>query len=212
MSDKATGRGARQRILIAQAAARFMAEGGIRDYYLAKHKALERLGINRNTPNMPRNTEVQEALAEYQRLFQGESQPRALAQLREAAAEAMKLFADFRPRLVGPVLSGLADTASAVNLHLFAETPEQVVLFLLDRDIPHESDLRRLRVNEREWVDLPLFRFMAREVPVELTVFPPEGLRQAPLSPVDGRPMQRAGLREVQALLEYDLERDWLSD
>lgn len=212
MSDKATGRGARQRILIAQAAARFMAEGGIRDYYLAKHKALERLGINRNTPNMPRNTEVQEALAEYQRLFQGESQPRALAQLREAAAEAMKLFAEFRPRLVGPVLSGLADTASAVNLHLFAETPEQVVLFLLDRDIPHESDLRRLRVNEREWVDLPLFRFMAREVPVELTVFPPEGLRQAPLSPVDGRPMQRAGLREVQALLEYDLERDWLSD
>lgn len=204
MSDKATGRGARQRILIAQAAARFMAEGGIRDYYLAKHKALEQLGINRNTPNMPRNTEVQEALAEYQRLFQGDSQPRALAQLREAAAEAMKLFAEFRPRLVGPVLSGLADTASAVNLHLFAETPEQVVLFLLDRDIPHESDLRRLRMNERDWVDLPLFRFMAREVPVELTVFPPEGLRQAPLSPVDGRPMQRAGLREVQALLGVD--------
>ncbi len=203
-NDRAAGRAARQRILIAQTAARLMAEGGMRDYRQAKHKALDSLGISRNTPNMPRNTEVEQALAEYQRLFQGESQPRALSRLRETAAEAMTVFADFRPRLVGPVLSGLADTASAVNLHLFADTPEQVVLFLLDRDIPHESDLRRLRVNDRDWAEFPMFRFMARDVPVELTVFPLNGLRQAPLSPVDGRPMQRAGLNEVQELLGRD--------
>jgi len=203
-SDRAAGRAARQRILIAQTAARLMAEGGMRDYRQAKHKALDSLGISRNTPNMPRNTEVEQALAEYQRLFQGESQPQALSRLRETAAEAMTVFADFRPRLVGPVLSGLADTASAVNLHLFADTPEQVVLFLLERDIPHESDLRRLRVNDRDWAEFPMFRFMARDVPVELTVFPLNGLRQAPLSPVDGRPMQRAGLNEVQELLGRD--------
>ncbi len=203
-SDRAAGRASRQRILIAQTAARLMAEGGMRDYRQAKHKALESLGISRNTPNMPRNIEVEQALAEYQRLFQGDSQPQALSRLREAAAEAMAVFADFRPRLVGPVLSGLADTASVVNLHLFAETPEQVVLFLLERDIPHESDLRRLRVNERDSAEFPMFRFMARDVPVELTVFPLTGLRQAPLSPVDGRPMQRAGLNEVQELLGRD--------
>jgi len=32
-------------------------------------------------------------------------------------------------------------------------------------------------------------------------VFPREGRREAPRSPVDGRPMCRAGLEEVEALL-----------
>jgi hypothetical protein len=37
---------------------------------------------------------------------------------------------------------------------------------------------------------------------VELVVFPSEGRREAPRSPVDGRHMQRARLDEVEVLLE----------
>ena len=40
------------------------------------------------------------------------------------------------------------------------------------------------------------------EQPIEATVFPPEGIRQAPVSPVDGRPMRRASALEVEALLQ----------
>jgi hypothetical protein len=33
-------------------------------------------------------------------------------------------------------------------------------------------------------------------------VFPTDGIRQAPVSPVDGRPMRRADVLELEALLE----------
>jgi hypothetical protein len=37
---------------------------------------------------------------------------------------------------------------------------------------------------------------------IEATVFPTDGIRQAPVSPVDGRPMRRANTFEVEALLQ----------
>ena len=37
---------------------------------------------------------------------------------------------------------------------------------------------------------------------IEATVFPTDGIRQAPVSPVDGRPMKRANTVEVEALLD----------
>jgi hypothetical protein len=45
-------------------------------------------------------------------------------------------------------------------------------------------------------------QFSVREYPVDATVFPRDGIRQAPLSPTDGRPMRRAAASEVLALVE----------
>ena len=47
---------------------------------------------------------------------------------------------------------------------------------------------------------LPTCRFMADDVPVELVVFAERARRRVPLSPVDGKPMQRAALQAVEAL------------
>jgi len=44
-------------------------------------------------------------------------------------------------------------------------------------------------------------RFQIDDQPIEATVFPTDGIRQAPVSPVDGRPMRRANAFEVEALL-----------
>jgi hypothetical protein len=38
--------------------------------------------------------------------------------------------------------------------------------------------------------------------PVEATVFPIDGIRQAPLSPINGKPMRRADEKQVEALLQ----------
>jgi len=48
---------------------------------------------------------------------------------------------------------------------------------------------------------VPAFRFAigAHELLVE--VHPADGIRQAPLSPIDQRPMRRANARAVEALL-----------
>ena len=49
---------------------------------------------------------------------------------------------------------------------------------------------------------VPGYRFTLRGERIDALVFPEKGLRQAPLSPVDRRPMPRAGRNRVLALLE----------
>lgn len=190
----------RVRILLAQESARIMAEEGVRDFLVAKRKAANRLGVS-NRALLPRNLEIQEALLEYQRLFKSNEQQDRLRVLREAAVEAMRFFTRFRPRLVGSVLAGTAGQHSDVNLHLFADTPEEVVLFLMDHAIPFETSERRLRLGNGEHAWYPVFAFGAGDVSVDLTVFDRDAERQPPKSPVDGRPMRRAALAEVEALL-----------
>jgi hypothetical protein len=186
----------RQRV--AQEAARLMVEQGIRDFSLAKRKAAERVGATQ----LPENDEIEEALAEYLRIFYPESQPQRLRHLRETALRAMQLLQRFEPRLVGPTLRGTADQHSPVNLHLFAHQPEEVSWFLLEQRIPHDTAERRYPGKPQQ--HYPLFSFMAGDVQVELTVFPIDGLRQAPKSPVDGRPIKRATMESVRKLLNSD--------
>lgn len=188
----------RQRI--AQEAARIMAEEGIRDFYMAKRKAADRLGAA-DTQNMPRNTEVEEALHEYHRLFKSQTQPQRLRELRETALRAMRLLADFNPRLVGSVLNGTAGDHSDINLHLFADSPEEVALFLMEGKIPFEPGERRLRLSGDVTEAYPVYRFLAGGTVIDLTVFPAEGVRQAPRSPVDGKPMRRISMAALEELV-----------
>jgi hypothetical protein len=186
---------------LAQEAARLMAEHGIRDFLIAKRKAAERLGVMDGAALLPKNSEIESALGEYQRLFGGESHLIALDAQRRAALSAMRYLQEFEPRLVGAVLSGTATQHSEVQLHLFAERAESVTLKLLDEGIRHEVTERRLRFGSEEVRAFPGVRFAMDEQSIEATVFPTDGIRQAPVSPVDGRPMRRANALEVAALL-----------
>jgi hypothetical protein len=199
--DKAVGRDQQMRARIAQEAARLMSQEGVQDFYAAKRKAAQQLGAP-DTRNLPRNQEVEAALLAYQRLFVDESQADHLRELRETAIKAMRFLARFQPRLVGSVLSGTAGHYADINLHLFANIPEDVSLFLLDNRIPYTSVVKRLRVAREAWEEFPACQFMAGDYPVELVVFPLDGRREAPRSPVDGKPMRRARLEEVESLLE----------
>jgi hypothetical protein len=187
---------------LAQEAARLMAEHGIRDFLVAKRKAAERLGVIDGAALLPKNSEIEAALAEYQRLFGGATHLNSLAAQRRAALAAMRYLSEFTPRLVGPVLSGTATAHNEVQLHLFAERLEAVTLKLLDEGIPHELTERRVKFNAERVQPVPGVRFEMDAQPIEATVFPTDGIRQAPVSPVDGRPMRRANAFEVEALLQ----------
>lgn len=184
---------------LAHEAARLIAESGIRDYHQAKLKAAERLGIF-DDASLPRNREIEEALREYQRLFQRDNAG-GLRQRREAALRAMEFFAGFEPRLVGPVLDGTADSHSPVSLHLYSDDAEAVPMFLEQHRIPAEPRERRLRLDRERSDDFPVWVFSAEELSFDLTVLPLDVLRQAPLSSVDEKPMKRASIGQVRQLL-----------
>lgn len=188
------------RLALAREAARLMAEHGISDFLAAKRKAAARFGVEDGAV-LPKNTEIEAALGEYQRLFGGESHAEMLNTQRLAALEAMRRLREFEPRLVGPVLTGTATEHSDVQLHLFADRPESVTIKLMDERIPHEVTERRVRMNAERVLSYPGVRFEIADQPVEATVFPLDGIRQAPVSPVDGRPMRRADIDELETLV-----------
>lgn len=197
---KRTVRGDLLRRALAQEAARIIVEHGVDDYLLAKRKAAERLGVTDHAV-LPKNTEIEEALAGHHRLFGARSHPDELAELRRHAIDAMRLLAEFDPRLVGPVLSGNATPHSDIVLHLFADTPEAVVLRLMDAGVRHRVGERRVKVLRDGTQSFPSVQFVRGGCDVDAVVFPRDGIRQSPFSPVDGRPMRRATRQEVEALV-----------
>jgi hypothetical protein len=200
MNRRQSPRSGNLRRAVAQEAARVMSEQGIHDFLTAKRKAAERFGIT-DEAVLPRNIEIEAALVEYQRLFAADTHQVTLKAQREAALRAMQWFAPFEPRLVGPVLSGTATAHADVQLHLFAERAETVAIQLLDRGIEHEVTERRLRLDAARFRAYPGLRFELARQMIEVTVFPPDGIRQAPVSPVDGRPMRRADTAELEQLV-----------
>ncbi len=203
MRNRNNDRASQIRERIAQEAARVMIEGGTRDFNLAKRKAMARLRVSGNS-KLPGNDEVERAIESYQRLFLADRQPGQLNELRHAALRAMEFLRQFKPRLVGPVLTGTADKNSDICLHVFAQTAEDVTLFLMENGIEHQPAERRLKMGAADTVRMPAFRFLADGRPIELVVFPDTGRRHPPLSPIDGRPMRRANLAEVASLAVTD--------
>jgi len=113
----------------------------------------------------------------------------------------MRFFARFEPRLVGSVLDGTADKHSAICLHLFSDTLEEVAGFLHEQGIPYEEQNRRLRMTHDAQQDYPVLLFSADEVAIDLTVLPRDAIRQAPLDRTGERPMRRASLAALEELL-----------
>ena len=192
----------RARQVLAQEAARIIVDHGIRDYRVAKQKAAERLGVG-TRGFLPGNAEVESAVAEYLQLFGGESHSDLLRLMRTAALSAMELLAEFSPRLVGPVLAGTADENSAVNLHLFTDSPEMVAMEIGDMGIAFRPYERRLKSRRGQVEMYPGFEFSHRNETIQATVFPVDGIRQAPISPIDGKPMRRIDSEAVQVLLSH---------
>lgn len=200
MTRRSNPRAEQLRRALAQEAARIMSEQGIDDYGLAKRKAAERLGAT-DIAVLPKNTEIEEALAAHQRLFESTTHSSELTDLRRTALRAMRMLQRFEPRLVGPVLSGTASAHSEVTLHLFADGSEPVALHLMEQGVPHRIAERRLRYEPNRLVAYPVIQFVAGHQPIDVVVFPIDGIRQSPASPVDGRPMRRADAEEVESLL-----------
>ena len=195
--------GDRERQTVAQEAARLIVEHGIRDFRVAKTKAAERLGIS-GRGALPGNAEIELAVSNHLALFGGDAHASHLGQLREAALSAMDLLAEFEPRLVGPVLQGTADHSSAVNLHVFADSPESIALELHAHGYDCRPYERRLKISRGKGAKPESFagyEFRLEHAAIQATVFPVDGIRQAPISPVDGKPMKRASRKAVGDLI-----------
>lgn len=185
---------------MADAAARILEHQGHRDFALARRKAGAQFGISAERW-LPSNEEIEAALRERQRLFGSDRQPTALAGRRQAALTAMDFLKEFDPRLVGPVLAGTADAQSPVCLHLFGDDELVLAEHLAAAGIAYARKERRVRGADGSARAAPLLLLDADGIAFELLLFDRDGVREAPVDPVTGRPQQRATTGDLRALL-----------
>lgn len=201
-----TKKASQVRRAIAAEAARIMSTQSLFSYRVAKQKAAERLGINLRA-TMPSNAEVEGALRAYQGIYGGQQHVHHLQEMRAAASIVMRSLESFYPRLVGPVLEGTADVYARVTLHVFSDPPDAVVIHLLDMGQAFHNEQRKIRWHDGNYRQVQLLITNVEDIEVELTLFNYIDLRQAPPSPVNGRPQRRAPLSEVESLLA-ETQRD----
>lgn len=192
----AAGRGncASQRQRIAYESARILVDLGGSEFERARRKAAARLGVV-DKRCWPDNEEIHSALLEQQRLFHADDRQQTLAVLRQQALAAMRLFAAFEPRLVGQTLDGTGTREQGVELWLFADSVEEVVMQLLERSIPWQQRDDQFRYAGGGAQMHSVLTFIAGDVPVSLVVLPPQARHNPPLSSVSDRPER--GLREA---------------
>jgi hypothetical protein len=197
------------RQLIAQRAAKMMAEEGISDFAYAKKKAGRQVGEVDNNA-LPSNAEIEQALKLYNALFLSDEQPERLLNMRKSALFTMQLLERFDPYLTGAVLDGSAGLGAETDIHLFADSLKDVEMFLLNKDIPFETDDEPNRVTNETKRDkkvasrkkIPVFSLETDSGVIKLSVFAVDEIRVATKRAADGSGAQRAGIEHVKLLLK----------
>jgi len=128
----------RDRVRIAQVAARLIAEHGLTDWTLAKRKAVRQLLLP-DTTALPSNDEIEVALTDHHALFGGDAHVQALRRQRIDALAWMHRLALWDPLLVGGVAAGWATEHSEVRLELAADDPKAVEIALAGSGIPYAA-------------------------------------------------------------------------
>lgn len=189
---------------IAAAAARMIAEDGA-DYATAKRKAARQVlgNVKVRGEVMPDNAQVEEEVRQYNELFFADTQPARLLHLRKLALRMMDELAQFSPYLTGAVLNGTAGEHSDIHLQLFSESPKDVEIFLLNRNVDFEvSESTHPRSGE----PVETLSFIWQNEGIHLALYDTNDLRRIPKNSSEGKVL-RADATAVRVLIK-DTETD----
>ena len=189
----------RNRTLIAQAAARLIAEHGLSDWRAAKRKACRELGLPEHEA-LPGNEEVERALRDYNSLFRATTQPASLRAQRVAALGWMERLSQWDPVLTGAVAAGWATEHSEVRLELEAEDAKAVELALINAGIVYAQ--APIPGGDAQ----PQLRVESPETTVRLVILSPQQRRNRPRRDRSGLTEERLTLAQLRALLAADGE------
>lgn len=175
------------RMQVADLAARYMQEQGLRDYQLAKQKAAAQLGVD----VQPSNAEVTALLAERQRVFAAESTADLLQLARNTAQQVANFLTDFKPRLADNLLDEQFAPNDVLMLHCQVDHVDQLAMLLLENGINFELHDKRYRLSNNAVVSLPVLHAVANDIDIRIVAFDRRNWQNRPISARTGLPMER---------------------
>lgn len=186
---------------LAVESARLMREEGIDDFHYARKKAAQHYGIQ-DSYVYPSKEEIISEIKLHQAIYGCAEQVSILHELRSTALKAMNLFKNYSPKLTGTALLGFAGKSSPINIHVFADTAEDIAMILMQYDIPYQLTETRLYFNKKTSHVLPKYQFLAGDTQINLTIIPCKQKNNLPLDHFDGQTMQRASIKQLEKLLK----------
>lgn len=198
---------------VAVEAARLMYEDGVGEYRDAKRKAAKRFGPEKALSlgaHLPSNAEIHDELARLIAAREETALPGRLLALRLTALSYLELFEPFSPYLVGSVLSGAVTGQSDIDIHLFADSVEEVEELLKQHGLPFETETVSVRKGGRinDYIHIYL---EDQGVPVECSVYPVEERHNRTVSSITGKPMERANLKQLKRLISATLQEEGIN-
>ncbi len=191
------------RRMIAQEAARLMYEDGINEYRDAKRKAAKHFGPEKVLSlgsHLPSNAEIHEEVQRLIGIYEEKVLPERLLRLRILALRYMEILEPFSPYLVGSVLSGAVTERSDIDIHIFAESMEEVEEYLKEKRVPFEQDVVTIR-RGGEFFEYPHIYIEDEGTVIECSVYPPEEIHKRSKSSITGRPIERVDAKKLRKII-----------
>ena len=189
------------RSIVASRAAEIIMEEGVTDYLFAKKKAAKSLGLL-TSDNLPSNHEIDNALKEYQNIFQEQVDSETIVKIKKEALNIMTLFKDFNPHLTGQLLEGLIPKFPKIQINLFTDNLKEVEYILLNKNIAFDikDKLYQEKLNKKKSTKtIPAFILEGLWFPIELKVYFENDIRSKKNNLLSNKGM---GIKKIK---EFDL-------
>lgn len=174
-----------------------MATGLDAEYLHAKERALLMLGIS-SMQSMPSNQMIKEYIGRFTKSELGEAEhKRRVQEMRQIAYEIMTAIEPFDPFLIGSTLSGKIRITSDVDIHAYCDDFEELKQVLSEWGYD-EVEEELVDNAKGSFVHL---KWLERDYPVEITVYPWDSRDVVPYSSITKKPMKRLDISAVRDLL-----------
>src|SRR5438128_1513760 len=188
---------------IALEAARLMYERVESEYYTAKRKAAKRLCRRGCKPeDLPSNAEIRDQIQVFARIHEGDKRTEHLRAMRLEALRLMRLLRQFRPRLIGSVMTGHVRKGSDIDLHVFTDSAG-LVTDLLEAE-GFQFDVERKQIVKHNEARVFTHVHVHDRFNFELTVYPEDKAHYVYKCSITGKPIERASVRELEELLRRE--------
>lgn len=193
-------------LLIAREAARLMFEEGVEQYFDVKRKAAKRV-VGKNSVPLPSNGQISDELYQLSKLTQGEAHGQMLFEMRLLALDVMEHLVQFTPRLIGSVSTGRIRQGSDIDLHVFSDHLELILLALDELGWSYETKEVWVQPNGKPKCYNHVY--LDFEFPVELSVYEVNEIRIAGRSSTDGKLIDRVSVSRLRDLLMDEHAEAW---
>lgn len=187
--------------LMIQECAKVMYFEGVSQYFDAKRIAAKRVCKNKHQ-YFPSNAEVSEAVHALSLLDESFDRDTVLFRMRLKALELMDLLSCFSPRLIGSVSTGKIKSTSDIDLHVFCDHIETLLVFLSDQEIQFEQNEVLIMKNNKP--KLYQHIYFTNEFDIELSVYAESEIRVTSKSSTDGKPIVRLTKAKLERLIQKE--------